>query len=506
MKKADVTKILEENHIDPSKFEEYLRDELGLDAEKRITWSKITENDLRNLVASFQSQSTQQPKGHSQSVGSSHSEGDESVKSSESSAKSETHKISPDTPNKVTLLKQQTISFELLPEKDPNTGEHLIDGFRCVLNFGKERPPTIVPKSQGRHVSSYALFIETIQSRLEGKDIEEAIDMVEEIILEYIDESAKCVEQFKEYTQNRKLALKLTGIISKEDRKEIYQIEETKIPDEIAALKNNLETGLRHLDQNPHVKQHIEEALKRLLSIVELRNQKDEILPPLEMRNKVKRADLWKYQQCLVDTIKAGMVVLNRMDGVAFTGIEKKTPVELGSEGQGASVAMASLRKIDPGHASTENIVSQMIKLFDYPLEDIKTKARGDQKSDQDVVGEFYQVLRRHEKFCYDSFSGFRNLGETDRSQIRIRFLTEILKQEGGEWEKFLDNNDKSNKNLTSKLKRYKSGIELRSGSFKLKEKFQAKSYPSFTEAITRLENEIESLQESKIEVDSRAK
>ncbi len=429
MKKTEINKILAEKQIDFNKFEEYLKSELDIEIDKRINWTMVTESQIDNFIEKFQKQSSDQsPKIRSNSGDSDQST--KTVVSGDSSIKSETHKISPDTPNKVTLLKQQTISFELLPGKDLETGEHLADEFRCVLNFGKERPPTIVPKSQGRHVSSYALFIETIQSRLEGMDIEEAINMVEEIVLEYVDENAKCIKQFQEYLENRKLALKLSGVISKEDRKEIYQIEETKIPDEIKALKDNLELSLQHCDQSPSAKKQIEEALEHLSLIVELRNQKDEILPSIEMRNKVKRADLWKYQQCLVDTIKAGMVVLNRMEGVAFTGIERKTAVELGSEGRAASDAMASLRGIDPNQVNTANIASQMMKLFDYPLKDIKAEAEKEQKSDQDIVEEFYQVLRRHEKFCYDSFSGFRNLGENDITQIRRRFLKDILDQE----------------------------------------------------------------------------
>jgi hypothetical protein len=364
------------------------------------------------------------------------------------------------------------------------------------LILAKKDLQLIVAKSQGRHVSSYALFIETIQFRLEDMDIEEAINMVEEIVLEYVDENAECIKQFQEYVKNRKLALKLSGVISKEDRKEIYQIEETKIPDRIKELERNLKLSLQHCEQNPDAKKHIEEALKDLSSIIELRDQKDEIISSLEMRNKVKRADLWKYQQCLVDTIKAGMVVLNRMEGVAFTGIEKKTAAELGSEGRAASDAMASLRKIDPNQVDIEDIVSQMMKLFDYPFKDIKAKAEEDKKSDQDVVEEFYQALRRHEKLCYDSFSGFRDLDKTNINQIRRRFLKDILDQENEEWSNFLDNHDKSNKALKLKLAKYSGGIEIKSSSFKLQNRFEAKPYSSFTEAITKLENEVEKLQE----------
>jgi hypothetical protein len=66
------------------------------------------------------------------------------------------------------------------------------------------------------------------------------------------------------------------------------------------------------------------------------------------------------------------------------------------------------------------------------------------------------------------------------------------------------DNNKKKKVLLRLMLKKFleierfsnqKIGIE--SGQL---EKFQAKSYPSFTKAITKLENEIENLQESKVE------
>ena len=190
------------------------------------------------------------------------------------------------------------------------------------------------------------------------------------------------------------------------------------------------------------------------------------------------------------------MVVLNRMEGVAFTGIKKKTAAELGSEGRAASDAMASLREIDPNQIDAADIVSQMMKLFDYPFKDIKAKAEEDKKSDQDVVEEFYQALRRHEKLCYDSFSGFRGLDENDIKQIRQQFLEDILDQENEEWSNFLDNHDKSNKTIKLKLDKYSGGIEIKSGSFKLQKRFEAKPYSSFTEAITKLESEVEKLQE----------
>ena len=53
-----------------------------------------------------------------------------------------------------------------------------------------------------------------------------------------------------------------------------------------------------------------------------------------------------------------------------------------------------------------------------------------------------------------------------------------------------------TNKTIKLKLDKYSGGIEIKSGSFKLQKRFEAKPYSSFTEAITKLESEVEKLQE----------
>jgi hypothetical protein len=138
MKKTDIIKSLEEKQIDFDEFEAYLKSELGLEANSNVKWIRIEQDEINNLIEKFQEQLV----GQSPRIRSSSDKSSETVASSNATVESETHKISPDTPNKVTLLKQQTISFELLPGKDSETGERLADEFRCVLNFGKERPPT----------------------------------------------------------------------------------------------------------------------------------------------------------------------------------------------------------------------------------------------------------------------------------------------------------------------------------------------------------------------------
>ncbi len=104
---------------------------------------------------------------------------------SKNSGGSESHIFGMATPGKRKVL-GQTMGFELRSPHRLATGTagEEADVLKCVLTFGKERAPTIMSKGQGRHVSSHALLEEVLLSRLQGQDVEDAMDVVQQTVLD----------------------------------------------------------------------------------------------------------------------------------------------------------------------------------------------------------------------------------------------------------------------------------------------------------------------------------
>ncbi len=331
----------------------------------------------------------------------------------------------------------QTIDFDLREGTQENE-------VRCVLVFGKDRAPTIVKRAQGRHVSSSALFIEAIKSRTDGLDIEEAIDEVVKLVLEYGQDGSQGIVQFNQFVEQRKKKLKSEGILTQKDREAVYNYEKEQTK-HLQALINSVSQM-----SQPGLLQDLQE-IKKLLEA------KQEILSPLESRNKIKKCDLWAHQGYLIDVIKAGVVVLNMMENSAFEGLTQKTRGELASEG---GVTGAIVKKYRGGNIGatidTSKIAQDMAKLFDYPTDDIIKKSRDKKKDNSAIIEDFYQVVRRHEKLFYDSFKCIRDLPEEDILGIREEFFSQILRTK---WGKELPKlGDK--KTANQRFARYSSGLD----------------------------------------------
>ena len=98
----------------------------------------------------------------------------------------------------------QIVEFELrsptaIEIEDTKGGIQESAMIKCVLKFGKDRASTVIPRGQGRHVSSHALLQEVLISRLDGCDVEVAIDILYDTVLQYADGNSKGTEQFVEF-------------------------------------------------------------------------------------------------------------------------------------------------------------------------------------------------------------------------------------------------------------------------------------------------------------------
>ncbi len=126
-----------------------------------------------------------------------------------------------------------------------------------------------------------------------------------------------------------------------------------------------------------------------------------------------------------------------------------------------------------------------MAMLLNYPVDDIKDKAEKDDKTNDEIIEEFYQTLRIHEKLCYDSFASLKELSQDRKTEVRRKFLRHILNQG---WKKFLNQDDMEGElENDERLEKYDVGIKLENNIHKLTKQSQAKNYPSFEEAIKKL-------------------
>ena len=353
----------------------------------------------------------------------------------------------------------QTIDFDLREGTQENE-------VRCVLVFGKDRAPTIVKGAQGRHVSSSALFIEAIKSHTDGLDIEEAIDKVVKLVLEYGQDGSQGMVQFNQFVEQRKNKLKSEGVLSQEDREAVYNYEQKQT--------KQLKALIDLVNQMPQP-----ELLQSLQEMQKLLEAKQEILSPLENRNKIKKCDLWAYQGCLIDIIKAAIVTLNMMENSAFEGLVQKTRQELASEGGTTSAIVSKYRSGNIGDTvDASKIAKDMVKLFDYPVDDIIKKSRDEKKINSVIVEDFYQALRRHEKLFYDSFKCVRDLSKEDIITVGRSFFAEVLNTG---WQNELKQLGDKTKN---KIEKYSSGLVYQNESLVLKTKFNVNNSPLLEKAI----------------------
>lgn len=388
----------------------------------------------------------------------------------EKSANSDEYYMGFPTPRKSKFL-NQTISFEMRE----GASEHET---RCVLVFGSDRAPTGAKKGQGRHVSSSALLIEVIKTATNGLDVEDAVEAVVNLVREYGDECSIGMQQFEQFVTQRKSLLQEKGILTKAQRKDKHD-KEIKAPKDLEESIAELETiqSTAGID----LSKTINDLRSQKLNIEE----QHRILSPLDNRNKIKKADLWAHQECLVDVVKGALVTLNMMENTVFDGLVQKTRTELAREGGITTGVMGKYRglgaddDIDPTEAS-----QAMSKLFDYPTNDIITRAKQEEKTDSRIVEDFYQSSRRHEKYFFDSFKVLNELPEEDKANIRSKFLTEVLINQG--WLSKINELQHSSLTQEDIESIYCQGIIQEEGKYKLVTKFNVNESPLLKAALEK--------------------
>ena len=348
------------------------------------------------------------------------------------------------------------------------------------VEFGTQRPGGV----QDRHISAYMLMLEVFKSRLTGMEVENAIEAIPEIVKEYIEDSPG-MRQFLDYARQQQDLLAMQGVLTKEERKQVYEIECATLG-YLQTYAHSLEERLKDENSKPirnsDLVEFLEKSLKDHQDILTQEKEKWEIISPMDARNKYKEADLWKYQECFANTLKAAVVTMNKMEMVSFAGQE--TASDRGTQGQAIKEAAARLRDRDVWDVEIMNrrkVAEDIVTLFDYPRQEIDSD-----KSSPEIVT---KLFNRHVKLVYDSFEGFRNLDESNLKDIISDSFNLFKSRQGWPTKKREFPYPNSHEN-----------IDLESRTSALPEKFHALKSRSLTSAIKELEAQVKAGIEDQVE------
>lgn len=352
------------------------------------------------------------------------------------------------------------------------------------VEFGVQRPGGV----QDRHISAYMMMLEVFKSRLTGMEVEDAIEVIPEIVGEYLVEDSPGMKQFLDYSRQQKDLLALQGVLSKDDRKQVYDIEcatLSYLQNYTHFLEERLKSENEKVTKNSGLVEFLEEDLKNHTDLLAQEEEKREIVSPMDSRNKYKEADLWKYQECFSSTLKAAVVTMNKMEMVSFKGEE--TAVDRGKQGVDIKNAAARLR--DKGNWEEAFIdirqnINDIITFFDYPKSEVK-------KLSEDMVDpeQVSRLFNRHMKLTYDSFDGLRDMDQSKISNIMRGSFSKFKEKQGWPTKKGQYPYPNSHEN-----------IDTEKHTYTLSEKFFASKSRSLTTAIKDLETQIKSGIEDQVE------
>ena len=359
------------------------------------------------------------------------------------------------------------------------------------VEFGTQRPGG----SQDRHISAYVLILEIFKSRLNGLEVESAIDIIPEIVNEYILDDSPGMKQFLSYAKQQQDLLAMQGVLTKEERSRVYEIECERLKylqTYTRSLEERLEIEKAKSTDNTSLIRSLEWDLKEHQDIIAKELEKDTIISAMDARNKYKEADLWKYQECLVNTLKAAVVTMNKMEITSFKG--KESAYDMGNQGQAIKESISRLRSEDSWERKpldSKQNSTDITKLLDYPRDEIEALPKDDiDMTTPEVVS---KIFNRHIKYIYDSFEGFRNLSQNDSKALMQQSFANFRKGQG--WSKgkgkYLYPNSHQN-------------VDSGKGKYILPEKFNALRSRSLTFAIKELEEQVRSGIEEQIEEEQK--
>ena len=417
--KEDLTKekLTEElNQIVLEKAERSVEGAFTFNDQQQSLWQTATEEDIEDLKAIYL------PEQKDVAT-------DELKESSQSSAVEADNVDSLSSDISTMALRQHTesdhsdkISLNLLSSRIGKLAQTL--GFNInrhngqvefEVEFGTQRPGG----TQDRHISAYMLILEVFKSRLTGMEVEDAIDAIPNIVGEYIKGDSAGMRQFLDYSRQQQDLLTKKGVLTKEEREEIYSIEMERIP-ALQSQKRNLETYIS--ENNGLTLGVLHDILGSINEELEKEEKRQNTISPMDARNKYKEADLWKYQECFASTLKAAVVTMNNMEMVSFRGQE--TASDRGIQGAAIKEAAVRLRNInnwDDNNRDDNIIVNDLVTLFDYPKKEHQTNREN-----------IPRLFHRHMKLSYDSFAGFRGLDLQTMTDIMTLAFSSFRQQQ--EW------------------------------------------------------------------------
>lgn len=244
------------------------------------------------------------------------------------------------------------------------------------VEFGTQRPGGV----QDRHISAYMLMLEVFKSRLTGMEVEDAIERIPQIVGEYIKEDSSGMKQFLDYAKQQQDLLALQGVLTREERVRVYEIE-NHVLGSLKARTANLEETIKSEEAKGVPSAELISFLKQTLesdkTLIAAEEERQTIISPMDARNKYKEADLWKYQECFASTLKAAVVTMNKMEMVSFRGEE--TASDRGNQGHAIKEAAGRLRSWEFSEDLEQN-VRDVVTFLDYPKSEIEllSKDRAD--------------------------------------------------------------------------------------------------------------------------------
>jgi hypothetical protein len=350
------------------------------------------------------------------------------------SPKSESHVVSfPSSRGVNPDISQSVVKF------DENT-------LKCTVRIGKSRPPTALPKVQGRHVSAYSLMLLVIKNRLEGLDVKEALKEAKSLIKEYIEDDENLKNFFKEFD---KLEEK-SGIKQKhyEDRLAVYK-------SELATAKFLAKT----------TKEALKGADSKILALFdEMKEAHDarKHIGAMDVRNMIKRAQE-AYSPFISDLLAITIIIFNRTTDAAknFPQPSKLKKSDDSSdyeeETTGEAAARSNLEKGKEqylqanGTLSGNRIARDIAALFDYK-HDLVSEEKSYKKDAEAMRASLTRAMCRHLKMAYDAFPFVKEQFDIDanRAVILECFAGQILEKE--EWKNHKHADFKSEKKLYERL------------------------------------------------------
>lgn len=322
-------------------------------------------------------------------------------------------------------------------------------------------------------------------------EVEDAIEKIPEIVKEYIVEDSLGMKQFLDYSKQQQDLLALQGVLTKEERVRVYEIE-NRVLDSLRTRASHLEEVVKSEESkegaNAEFISFLRQSLESDKSLIAAEEERQTIISPMDARNKYKEADLWKYQECFASTLKAAVVTMNKMEMVSFKGAE--TASDRGTQGHAIKEAAARLRDRDNWEGrlfDLKQITTDIATLFDYPKSDIDLLPKD--KIDLAAPRVVNDLFNRHIKLTYDSFEGFRNLSENDIKAVMQQSFSKFKKAQG--WSKNKDEYPYPNSH---------QNIDEENGTYALPAKFHALKSRSLTSAIKELEAQVKAGIEDQVE------